>query len=277
MVETPNAVAGSPWPRLGPYVRSFVRWPWGLGDRHLSDDEVLARALRAPHDPPNDPRLTQHLASCVPCQDRCREAATALVTMAEVAPANFDEAFPTTALESQRARIRRRLDRLVGAAAPARLLDFPFSRSRRRRLQTQPTGWAPAAIVGALLLGLTAGQFVHLHQFDGAPDASPTSADAAAGASHETAPTLGSVAARGPSAPGGAGDARHLDMTGTVELPPLADDDTAPLTLDAFALVMSDEDFLGRLDTALTSTQVSELASIDALTPRVRDLAINIR
>ncbi len=34
---------------------------------------------------------------------------------------------------------------------------------------------------------------------------------------------------------------------------------------------------LGDLDLALTSTQVSEPASIDALTPRVRDLTINIR
>ena len=40
---------------------------------------------------------------------------------------------------------------------------------------------------------------------------------------------------------------------------------------------MEEEGFLSTLDFALTSYQVSELASIDALTPRVRDLSINIR
>ena len=40
---------------------------------------------------------------------------------------------------------------------------------------------------------------------------------------------------------------------------------------------MADEGFLSNLDLALTSYQVSELESIDALTPRVRDLSINIR
>ena len=66
-------------------------------------------------------------------------------------------------------------------------------------------------------------------------------------------------------------------MTGTIELPPLPGNYTRPLTLDAFAQVMPAEAFFGSLDVALTSTQVSELASIDALTPRVQDLALNIR
>ena len=40
---------------------------------------------------------------------------------------------------------------------------------------------------------------------------------------------------------------------------------------------MEEEEFLGNLELALASFQVSELESIDALTPRVRDLSINIR
>jgi hypothetical protein len=40
---------------------------------------------------------------------------------------------------------------------------------------------------------------------------------------------------------------------------------------------MADEEFLGSLDVALTSLQVAELESIDALTPRVRDLSVNLR
>ena len=41
--------------------------------------------------------------------------------------------------------------------------------------------------------------------------------------------------------------------------------------------LMEEEGFLSTLDFALTSYRVSELESIDALTPRVRDLSINIR
>jgi|TARA_B100001971_G_C18147559_1_gene513952 hypothetical protein len=47
--------------------------------------------------------------------------------------------------------------------------------------------------------------------------------------------------------------------------------------LDEFERVVGEEEFLGSLDLALTSFQVSELESIDALTPRVRELTINIR
>ncbi len=69
-------------------------------------------------------------------------------------------------------------------------------------------------------------------------------------------------------------------MTGTVELPPVDVDSqtqAAELTLVEFGQLMEEEGFLSTLDFALTSYQVSELESIDALTPRVRDLSINIR
>ena len=69
----------------------------------------------------------------------------------------------------------------------------------------------------------------------------------------------------------------HFDMTGTGELPLVAGDGTSSLTLGAFDRVMNDEEFLGELDLALTSVQISELESIEALTPRVRDLSIDIR
>ena len=69
-------------------------------------------------------------------------------------------------------------------------------------------------------------------------------------------------------------------MTGTVELPPSVidwDTETTGLTLSEFEQIVADEEFLGSLDVALTSFQVSELESIDALTPRVRDLSVNLR
>jgi hypothetical protein len=106
----------------------------------------------------------------------------------------------------------------------------------------------------SLVLGIAAGQYVHIHPSD-TVDATLT-----------IAPTIASL---------DSGD--HLDMTGTVELPLAAGDGTPSLTLRAFDRVMSDEEFLGALDLALTSVQISGLESIEALTPRVRDLSINIR
>ena len=70
-------------------------------------------------------------------------------------------------------------------------------------------------------------------------------------------------------------------MTGTVQLP-IRDGDrltesSSLLTLGEFEQVMAEEEFLGSLDLALTNVLVSELKSIDTLTPRVSDLSIDIR
>ena len=65
-------------------------------------------------------------------------------------------------------------------------------------------------------------------------------------------------------------------MTGTVALPAPNDSSQAqasPLTLAEFARLMAEEEGLGRLDLALASYQVSELESIDALTPHILDLS----
>ncbi len=275
MAET--AVPGSPLAGLASLVRALLRTLWRVDRRHLSEDRLLALASSTSRGGQDTTPTNGHLSSCLHCQARYRDAAVDLKAIADAATANFDAVFSPAVLDSQRTRIGRRLERLVGAAAPARVIGFPFA-GAPRPLQRQPAGWVPAALVGALLLGLTAGQFIQLPGLEVASDAGPT-ASAILGAPQTPLPTPRSapVGARVTSAPGRASDGTHLDMTGTVELPPLAGDDTGPLTLDEFALVMFDEEFLGRLDTALTSTQVSELASIDALTPRVRDFAINIR
>tara|TARA_B100000949_G_scaffold19373_1_gene14898 strand:+ start:197 stop:406 length:210 start_codon:yes stop_codon:yes gene_type:complete len=69
-------------------------------------------------------------------------------------------------------------------------------------------------------------------------------------------------------------------MTGTIELPSTSTDDpalNASLSLDEFEQVISGDEFFDDLALALTRFQVTELESIDALTPDVRDLTITVR
>ena len=176
-----------------------------------------------------------------------------LEAMPEVANAGFEDAFTPQRLEAQRARIGHRLAQLVGTVEPARVLAFPFSPQPPRQFSNRPVRWLAAAAMAGMLLGVTAGQLIHYH-----PVATRTATAAAL------------------DEPAGI-----FDMTGTVELLPPPDGGSqthvAPLTLVEFSQLMSEEGFLSNLDLALTSYQVSELESIDALTPRVRDLSTNIR
>jgi hypothetical protein len=257
--------------RLVSCMRSLSRFAWPTAPAHLSDDQVLALAVDSADGRPTDPTVAQHVTSCRRCDRRSRDAADQLLALADAATASFDDTFTPDVLHAQRTRIGRRLSMLVGTAAPGRLLDFPFAPNPRGRIHVSSGGWMPAAVVGALLLGLTAGQLVHLHPLDAGANATITRAiDGRNPAQRVPDP-------RAASRPARLGAAQNMDMTGTIELPPLPANYTGPLTLDAFAQVMPDEAFLGSLDVALTGTQVSELASIDALTPHVRDLAINIR
>jgi hypothetical protein len=257
--------------RLVSCMRSLGRFAWSTTPAHLSDDQVLALAVDWADGRPTDPTVTQHVTSCRRCDRRSRDAADQLLALADAATASFDDTFTPDVLHAQRTRIGRRLNRLVGTAAPGRLLDFPFARNPRRRIHVSSGGWMPAAVVGALLLGLAAGQLVHLHPLDAGASATTTRA------ADPRNPEQRAPDPRAASGPARLGAAQDMDMTGSIELPPLPGNYTGPLTLDAFAQVMPDEAFLGSLDVALTSTQVSELVSIDALTPRVRDLAIDIR
>ena len=242
----------------------FARRMWRrLPRRHLSEDRLLALALGTPDASTRTAMAAaDHLQTCGPCESRVSVLAALLEAMPEVANAGFEDAFTPQRLEAQRTRIGHRLAQLVGTVEPARVLAFPFSPRPPRQFSDRPGRWLAAAAAAGLLLGVTAGQLIHFY-----PIATRTAI---------AADTTDDATRSAPfDAPAGT-----FDMTGTVELPPAdggSQTQASPLTLVEFAQLMEEEGFLSNLDLALTSYQVSELESIDALTPRVRDLAINIR
>ena len=70
-----------------------------------------------------------------------------------------------------------------------------------------------------------------------------------------------------------------FDRAGANELRPAPGGETAPtaLTLSEFERVLAETALLDALDASAVSLPVTELASIDALTPRVRDLPPAVR
>ena len=238
----------------------FLRYKrWRVTNWHLSENRLWALALDQTTETTSisaaGRRGRSHLRSCEKCNRRYLEFVSQTNALSDTATAGFETIFTPSHLQEQRSRIARRLATLVGTQAPGRVLAFPFCAGPLPRAdwpRWQAKFWLPTAVALGLVVGIAAGQFVHVHPSD-TVDATLT-----------TAPV---------------DNANYLDMTGTVELPLVTNDTgSAPaLTLDAFDHVMSEEDFLGKLDLALTSVQISELESIEALTPRVRDLSINIR
>ena len=235
----------------------FLQRLWRrLPQRHLSEDRLLALVLGTPDKSTRTAMLAaSHLQTCGPCEHRFRMLTALLKAIPKEADAGFSDVFTPQRLQAQRARIGHRLAHLVGAVEPARVLAFPFSCQPLRQFDIGPGRWIAAAAAIGLLLGVTAGQLIHYHPVaTGTAIAADTTADAARSAA--------------------------FDMTGTVELPPVDVDSqtqAAEFTLVEFGQLMEEEGFLSTLDFAVTSYQVSELESIDALTPRVHDLSINIR
>ena len=235
-----------------------------LPQRHLSEDRLLALALSTP-DTSTRPTMAAacHLQTCESCERRFSTLTELIRVMPRVADAGFEDVFTPQRLQAQRARIEHRLAQLVGTVESARVLAFPFSGQRLRQFGIGPSRWLAVATAAGLLLGVTAGQLIHFHPI---ADRATIAVDPA----DDTA--LSAVALDEPAA--------GCDMTGTIELSPVDSDgriQVSPLTLVEFARLTAEEGFLSNLDIALTSYQVSELVTIDALTPRVRDFSINIR
>ena len=250
------------------------RWRNRTGGGHPSEDRLLDVASGAT-DTAVAISTARHLRTCPRCTRRAAELRRFLDTVADSAGASFDEAFPPDRLRVQRARIDHRLARVVGTVERARVLSFPFRRTPERRRDLRPSRWAVAATAAGLALGMVAGQFVDLHRGPATmPDLGPSS-----GAVSEATAGTGVGTGVGVGTGAGAEANATLDMTGTIELPPASTADTprTPLSLSEFEQVVAEAALLDALDVATVSLPVTELASIDALTPRVTDLAAAVR
>ena len=239
------------------------RWRNRAGGGHPSEDDLLEAVFGAA-DTAVAMSNARHLRTCSRCAHRAVELRGLLDRVADGAGASFDEAFPPDRLQAQRARIDHRLARVVGTVERARVLSFPFRRTPERRRDLRPSRWAVAATAAGLALGIAAGQLLDLRW-------------------EPAMPNLGSSSGVVPEAPAGAGVGTGvnatLDMTGTIVLPPASTAGAArtPLSLSEFEQVMAEAALLDALDVATVSLPVTELASIDALTPRVTDLAAAVR
>ena len=239
------------------------RWRTRIGWRHPSRERLL-EVVCGTTDTVAAISAARHLRGCPRCTHRADDLRTFLDTLTDAAGACFDESLPAGRLQAQRTRINHRLDQAVGKVEPARVLAFPCHRRPERRIDLRPARWAMAATAVGLALGMVTGQLLHFHSYPApAPDTN-----------------VGAAFEAGAEPRAGAGVNGTLDMTGTIELPPASAGSaiaTAPLTLSEFEQVMTEETFLDTRDIALISLPVSELESIDALTPHVRDLAATIR
>ena len=206
---------------------------------HLTDSRLLDMVIPSPssgHVTHSD-SPDAHLVGCPGCAKRLADLKAFLGTLAEDHTADFDDAFSEEHLAHQRASIRRRLERATRPATSVRILRFPAA-ARPALAQVRTARWwlGAAAAVG-LLGGVGLGQFVHVHpESTGAEPALTRAASSASGFS-------------------------RVDAT-----PPSGG--SAPAEADA-------EAFMDRVESVLVDPQIRELTTLDAITPRVREVALS--
>ena len=120
------------------------------GTAHASDARLLAIVAGEP--------ASAHVSSCDACQGRLAALGTWADGTAAEAAALADEIFTPERLESQRARIFRRLE---AAGRQARVISFP---SASPMIVPATTGrvlrWAAAAAISGLMVGLASGRYL---------------------------------------------------------------------------------------------------------------------
>ena len=213
-----------------------------LGSGHLADDELLELLIPASIDTRSS-EARDHLNQCDQCGNRSIKLQTFLNGLAETNETSLEQVFPVGRLGTQRERIMRRLRRSVQPARPGRVLSFPalarpaFAGIHRARR------WLAAAAVAGLVAGIGAGQFLHIHPEPAVTPAVTMEEASMAGA--ETAPVS-----------------------------PVQQQPSTPSFTDP--AVGSEDAFLDELEMMLSSPQVPVLSPLDEITPRIREVAVNV-
>lgn len=209
-------------------------------DRHLGDRDLLALCAGEARD-----EARAHVERCAPCAARYDEFAVGFEALRLDAQAEADEVFTAERLAEQRDRILRRVEH---AGRPARVIAFPQAPSRRAAHAPRVLArWVAAAAAAGLIVGLFTGRFVERRPRDTAPPR-PSGAMAAADRTIPRAPASGRLTA-------------------------------VKAGMDALqsARAAQDDQLLSDIERALAAQRAAELQALDALTPRVREIAITLR
>ena len=171
---------------------------------------------------------------------RCSQRRDDLVDMLDgLGPGATAEAELTPArLQDQRRRIMRRLATLVGSEAPAKVLRFP-ARIRATPTVISRNRWLPAAMAAILLVGVVAGRLFDFGMADRAENVVAVAVAAADGDAFLAASLANAL--RGAQG------------------------------------VQNDEVILTEIDAALEALSVDALSDLDALTPRIQEVALASR
>lgn len=217
----------------------------GLGAGHLGDDELIELLATGSH--PSSAATQAHLNRCEVCAKRSMKLQAFLSGLAETNEATLAVAFPLDRLATQRERIMRRLRRSVGPARRGRVLSFPALARPALAGVHRTRRWLGAAAAAGLLVGITVGQFLHVQL------------------------ELGGLAER-------AGQAEQA-MTPSIDAPAMASSavlERPSATSFAEPATEYDDPFLDELELMLSSPQVPELSPLDEITPRIREVAVNL-
>ena len=213
---------------------------------HLSNRELLdalapaSSAVSESGERTLDPRVRSHLLQCAACRSSSESLSAFLRELTTAIDATFAKAFPPERLATQRQRILRRLTRTIEPAARARVLRFPTA---ARPPLTRMGRWVAVAAAAGLVAGFSLGQLAHVR---------PESFFAGAGRT----------------------DTR---LSPQVTLEKATPSDGQPAQAHAREWFTDpDAAFQDELELVLSAPQVPQLTSLDELTPRIRDVAVNV-
>ena len=198
----------------------------------VPDDRLAALALGADApDAEHDRQLVDHVASCESCAARLGAMTSNLDNLRDAAWHEADALFNDEALDAQRSRI---LDRLAHLGKAARVLHFP-GRVREAAMPVSPISrrWVSVAAAAGLIIGLVAGQVIHLLPWDA--DRHPLTAS-------------------------------QIQVTAPRDSRPLI------VQASSAVVSPTDEELLNEIDEAMQLRRAASLRALDAFTPRVGDL-----
>ena len=222
-------------------MRQWLRQRLGRTDPHLPDKRLLALLF-----PPADgtasagsgPEVPNtHLSACASCAGRLEELRTFLNNLTEQSAADFDATFAPEYLARQRASILHRLERAIRPHQPVRILRFPAAARPALARVHAARRWLGAAAAAGVLAGVGIGQFVHLH-----PESTPAEE-----------PMLTAIAST------------TVSPEGPKPLPA----SNGPTSLET-----DDDAFMDQVEFVLVDSQIQELSTLDAITPRVREVVL---